>query len=271
MLKNEELLCEEWARHYISEGATHIYVIDHNSSDDTANKLGKFNRVSVVKDGSPKAVGIQETLLNSHFLTTASQSQGWCFVCDIDEFAFAVSGSLRQWLSTVPPHVEKIFLPWRLFGSNGHVKHPEGTVVENFVMRQQNWTYSANPTGHGKTITRCKSLAHLGVHMSATVLPSPIYIPDMTVFDQSSNTILRIDHSPQPVLLNHYKLLSEEYFRDIKSQRGGGQSGFVYSYTLDYFNSLDQTANEVMDTLLLSKRQRNSPQLQIIESARHAS
>ena len=54
--------------------------------------------------------------------------------------------------------------------------------------------------------------------------------------------------------LNHYKLISKDYFKNVKSERGGGSSGMVYPYTMDYFyKELEKSCKCIDDELKLKE------------------
>ena len=52
---------------------------------------------------------------------------------------------------------------------------------------------------------------------------------------------------------NHYKLISEKYFKEIKSIRGGGQSGLSQNYNFTNFLKENKLYNDIIDDSLKNK------------------
>ena len=52
---------------------------------------------------------------------------------------------------------------------------------------------------------------------------------------------------------NHYKLISEKYFKEIKSVRGGGQSGLSNNYKFENFFNENKLYNDIIDDSLKNK------------------
>jgi len=258
MMKNEAMICKDWVNHYLAEGANHLFVIDHNSDDgmgDVLRKAGKY-QITVVRDESPWCRGIQNVLLNKHFKDVVKRHCGWCFVCDADEYAFALdeNKTLADALASIPSNTCRIFLPWYLFGSSGHVSHPAGSIVDNFTMRCDKVEQGTH-LGHGKTLFRSELLRHLETH--ASVLEN--------AKGRNNNALMPDDAASSLFRLNHYVTLSEEYFKRVKSVRGGGQSGKTQTYTLNHFHKVQHLYSRVEDTLLRDKRAKSK--LKVLNTA----
>ena len=56
---------------------------------------------------------------------------------DLDELAYARGYHLTtpHFLASLPRHVEQVALPWKVFGSNGHVLHPRSSLIQSFTRR----------------------------------------------------------------------------------------------------------------------------------------
>jgi hypothetical protein len=54
--------------------------------------------------------------------------------------------------------------------------------------------------------------------------------------------------------LNHYMVMSEEYYLKIKCKRGGGESGITDKYTIDFFRNNDKNYNDIIDNELYNKK-----------------
>ena len=55
------------------------------------------------------------------------------------------------------------------------------------------------------------------------------------------------------IKLNHYKIISEDYFKTVKAVRGGGSSGISRCYTMEYFYKHEEQWKDVEDNELKNK------------------
>ena len=87
----------------------------------------------------------------------------------------------------------------------------------------------------GKSIIKCNDLIQLETHFSSV----------------NGNT-LKLNLSSE-LHCNHYKLISEKYFKEIKSIRGGGQSGLSNNYKFENFFNENKLYNDIIDNSLKNK------------------
>ena len=57
----------------------------------------------------------------------------------------------------------------------------------------------------------------------------------------------------QLLRVNHYKLISESYYKNNKCVRGGGESGRCHVYTMDNFYKNNKSYLEIEDDILAKK------------------
>ncbi len=253
MFKNESWIIKEWIEHYLSEGVEHFYLIDNGSNDDYEDKISTYNEyISLVKDSTRLPYGTQSYLYNKIYLDIIKAETKWIITCDIDEYIYARNGyeKIIDVLNTMPSNIETIWIPWKIFGSNGNIKHPEN-IVYSFTRRSNQLN---SFLGHGKSIIRAKNLVNFGCcgHYVEVKNNSTIYTPNKDnyyLFDFNENTCSKFN-----LALNHYMLLSEEYYTKIKCNRGGGESGLSNKYSLDFFRESDKNNNILYDDELLNKK-----------------
>jgi hypothetical protein len=161
-------------------------------------------------------------------------------------------------LRGMPPHVHRVWIPWKIFGSNGYLQQPDG-VVRSFTHRASGISlpYKKVPYGYeshlgtGKMVVR--GVLQLHVHESQTIDQNP------TVYSWDP------EHTPahllralpvRPLLeLNHYMYMSRAYYQDVKCARGGGQTGHeTGKYTMTYFDLTEPACNTLEDTALSDKK-----------------
>jgi glycosyltransferase involved in cell wall biosynthesis len=153
MFKNESNIIIDWIDHYLAEGVEYFYLIDNGSTDDTTRKISRYsNYVTLVKDARRMETGTQTFLLNHYYLNKIKNETEWLIICDIDEYIYSrhKRDKIIDILNTLPLNVEKIWIPWKCFGSNGHTTQPKD-VIRAFTKRKADISLQME---HGKVIGR---------------------------------------------------------------------------------------------------------------------
>jgi len=158
---------------------------------------------------------------------------------------------------------------WKLFGGNNVDRHPiNDSLVKAFNARAE---FNIAPSiinlgagilGHGKMIVRVSPRLQLETHASGTDnndVYLPIYnsmpiikFPDCQKIADNTSLLFSEEHLHHHVLqLNHYTYQSREYYEKYKAVRGGGQSGHISKYTLDYY---DKHANAKHNNIIFDDK-----------------
>jgi len=252
MFKNESMIIKDWIEHYIKEGVNHFYLIDNGSTDNYLDKIKDRNSyITLTVDGSRLPQDTQAHLYNKIYLDKIKKETKWLIICDIDEYIYARNGNKKilDVLNKLPEHVEKIWLPWKFYGSNGHVAHPEN-IIKSFTKRQKKVEKNK---GFGKCICRTNNLVRINTCGHVLQLSkNDIY------YNSNGDNLDNYEFTDENVNklnlhLNHYMLLSEEYYKNIKCVRGGGESGVTGKYTMNFFKSSNSRNNEITDDELFKK------------------
>jgi len=252
MFKNESWIINEWIKHYLLEVFDHFYLIDNGSTDNYEEKIKEYKSYyTLVKDSTRLPKGTQSYLFKLHFLNKIKNETKWIIVCDIDEYIYARNkyNTIPQALKSLPEHIEKIWLPWKIYGSSGHIKHPD-SIIKSFIKR---YDIYKNDEGHGKCISKTQNMLNFGccghnIQLSTNnnSYNSNGILMDNFIMNETTCNSLNLH-------LNHYMLLSEEYYEKIKCIRGGGESGITDKYTLQFFRNQDRFYNNVIDKELYMK------------------
>lgn len=150
-------------------------------------------------------------------------------------------------------------MPWKIFGSNGHLTQPIEGIINGFTRRKAvNHTRGETALGYGKTFARVTNKLHLLTHHSDNGDGS-VYYPNMTRVEFGKHLDkVHIDEDTilnQPLQLNHYMFQSREYYEKVKCQRGGGQSGKIPKYTMAFYDEHEPHANKLEDLGLKNRRE----------------
>jgi hypothetical protein len=234
MFKNESSIIEQWIQHYLLEGVNHFYLIDNGSTDNYEIIIKKYiKKITLIKDSYRQEKNTQNVLINKHFLNKIKKESKWVIVCDIDEYIYNINNNknIINFLNT-KENFSRIWIPWKLFGAS---KKPN--IIPNLIndLTQRQNKININDTGYGKSIIKCSDLILLETHYST--------VTGLTLK-------LNLTYS---LHCNHYKLISEKYFKDVKCIRGGGQSGLSKNYKLDHFYIENKLYNEITDNILKNK------------------
>jgi hypothetical protein len=159
----------------------------------------------------------QETNYNRIYPTIREECK-WLIICDTDEYIYnRTSGqTLPDFLQTLDGNVSNVYLHWKMFSSSGLDKQPE-SIRTSFVQR---WKEPEPPQ---KNIVQTANTLSVGIHSSE-------YKPGT----QSITT--------DKLELNHYAIMSREYFEKVKMTRGdvnGGSYENIRDWT--YFDKYDRS------------------------------
>jgi hypothetical protein len=266
VFKNEAALLKSWMQHYIDEGIDHFYLVDNGSTDKYMSVIQKFpaKMVTLVRDASSNRMGLQDFLMNKHLNNLIVQEANWVIVADVDEYMYTSSPSkcIGEVLNGFPSHVQNVWVPWKVFGSNGHQYQPHEGIIRGFTKRAKvSLDVNLDLLGYGKSLTRVAGDVLLQSHSTHNSLSNSFTLAGgedlkLRYNGQDPNDLRHINESivhELPLQLNHYMYQSRDYYRRVKCKRGGGQSAFGKKYTMAYFDKNEHHANQVVDTMLLEK------------------
>lgn len=251
MFKNESDIINNWIDHYLAEGVEHFYLIDNGSTDNTNQKLARYaSCVTLIQDTRSAT---QTYLMNHVYLNKIKNETEWIIICDMDEYMYARNRivHIMDVLKMLPPNVEKIWVPWKCFGSNGHVKQPKD-VTRSFTKKQADISIQMD---HGKVVCRTQNLINIigaGNHVELSS-NNIYYLCNGQRFDPHAKPTDSV-FKALSLHLNHYMLMSEEYYKNIKCIRGGGETGHkTDKFTMSFFHNMNESMNEIEDVELAKK------------------
>ena len=238
MFKNESSIIKEWIQHYISEGIDHFYLIDNGSTDDYHSQIKDYtDLITLVVDPTRLPKGTQRTLYNKHFFEIIKKETEFILPCDIDEYVYSRNGykTIKDFLEK--SEYDSIWIPWKLFGTK--CESTPDSIINSLTKRKKYFVQETEKLkGMGKTITRTNKILMLNLHQCKVL---------------DGINFIRFDYGSD-LNLNHYKLISEEYYKNVKCVRGGGNSGLnKKDYSMEYFREKQLEYSEVKDKELKYK------------------
>ena len=125
-VKNERRYLDEFVKHYLLQGADHIYIVNNGSTDGIEDWVERHDfRSSLTLLHDPRDLKIltanagaegHRTLLNDNMFERAREETEWLCVVDADEFMFGKNGhTIRSYLKTcVPGDVGCVYVLWNI-------------------------------------------------------------------------------------------------------------------------------------------------------------
>jgi Glycosyltransferase family 92 len=206
----------EWLAFHMLAGFEHFYVYAHKCSDDMTFKLLKLSRRYRILVHALDDVERPQLVAYQHAYNTYGDSLDWMAFIDGDEFLHPTAqphmGEALSAFDTCP--ASAIAAYWKCYGSNGHLRDPDGLVVQDYP-RHSGPDFL--PNRHVKSIVRGRqSLGATGSHIFTTA--------NGTV-DELHRPIHRgwmrdLEPSYQALRINHYVVQSYEFFKTTKQNIG---------------------------------------------------
>lgn len=229
-LRNEAPYVVDWVAHHRALGFDRFLVFSHDCEDGSDRLLDALAGAGVVVHEPFEPAGKRTVQwqaldrMNAHPLLAEAD---WALFFDVDEYLNLPEG-METVAALLSEEADAIALPWRLFGSGGHVGFSPEPVTARFSMAAPpDLPY---PLAHlFKTLHRPSAFARLGVHRprqrkgelprwrigNGTPVVGGVERNEkaITLFGQPG---LRRGRYP---VLNHYSVRSAEEFL-LKRQRG---------------------------------------------------
>lgn len=262
IFKNESAGIVEWVEHYLKEGVEHFFLIDNGSTDDGQARINSYIERGLVTLVSDSTKWAQVELYNKHFLKKSKLSE-WVIVCDLDEFIYARNGykTIKDYLKSRSPKTGMIRVPWKMFGSSGHVKQPK-SVIQGFMLRSL-YDNTSKPgvdrpgLSTSKVMIRSVSLKKLDIHKAE--IKKRFIIEDangsQTDLSEPFHQPLNEDLLNTAYLhLNHYAIQSREWFINVKCTRGAADGEAHENVRNEaYFAKYDAGSNDIEDKELADR------------------
>lgn len=280
-IKNEAEIIREWMEHHIAEGISVFVLIDNNSSDGTSDVIRSVagNQSDVVVALKRRTRESQETMhLFGELLPVIRKIADWVLPIDPDEFVYLRGNKfshLPHFFHSLNSSISQVLLPYKLFGSSGHLSHPDG-ISSHFFKRMYNCN-SETTINHldpgpfdggrthplkglwckgnrfvGKAAVRTESLLKLRLHCHhvrhRTVDSYQGHRPGHW-YGKCDEDIL----ASSVLHLNHYILQSWERYAKIKLSRGEPEPQLQWRSKKTYLQ-MDMDLNTVWDTELALKQ-----------------
>lgn len=136
-IKDERLYLKEWLDWHFEKGFDHVYLYEDNGSEPHADIVSEYgDRVTLLPiDITKDELETREHRQMKTYLYTVhtyGHLYDWIAFIDVDEFIEFDDGYDLERLLTEHEDCDGVILSWLMYGANGHVKKPEGGVIESY-------------------------------------------------------------------------------------------------------------------------------------------
>ncbi|MEM9032661.1 MAG: glycosyltransferase family 2 protein [Pseudomonadota bacterium] len=229
-MRNEGPFILEWIAHHLALGVSDFLVFTNDCDDGTDTLLEALTKGGAVthirQELDPDAGSVQWQALKRAAEHERYLKATWAMAIDCDEFVVLKSRFNDLPALTEATRADAIALPWRLFGSSGHLRFADDPVTERFLRAIPEYVVFPAAARFFKTLFRVEAFERPGVHRpkaatyqqrwvdgSARALPADFA-------GKSGQIMLPPVEDPYGVVqLNHYSLRSAEDFL-VKRRRG---------------------------------------------------
>lgn len=229
--KDEDLFIAEWLAYYSLIGVEHFYIYDNESATPLAEhpmvaKGLDQGRITVVEiPGKARQIPAY-----NHCLSRFGGQNRWIGFLDVDEFicfADTMPGQtappdLRLFLTDFEPYAALV-LNWRIIGSSGHIRRPDGLVTANYTQALKEPSALAL---HVKSIVRPDAVREASTPHAFLPLPGK-YAVDERFRPVSPNAPVA-PISWEKLWINHYLYKSQQ---DLEAKQKRGRADITSSPT----------------------------------------
>jgi len=144
IIKDEQRFLKEWIDYHLNLGFNHIYLYEDYNSTSHIEITAPYEKVSlfpieITSIPQQQTSKKQIDLYNWFLKKSKSESiADWILYIDIDEFLVFEDGYNIQRLCEEFEPYTGVYLCWRMYNANGHIKRPKGGVMESYTQESKN-------------------------------------------------------------------------------------------------------------------------------------
>lgn len=240
--KNRAPWLREWIAFHYLVGFRKFYFYADDADDQTIEVLSHLKKTFDIEvfEQIPDKPSKQLGAYNDAYTNYGGEVE-WMAFLDGDEFLFPTkTGTLSQTLQEFSDKdISALGVYWACYGSSGHIKEPEGLIIENYKYRAKD-SYENN--------RHIKSLVRGGLGDTVQAADPHIFHTPNGTFDENLRRIDRgwteYNATYDKLRINHYVTQSRTYFLDNKFGTGGPDGG----EKRDESWWLEHDVNEIKDT-----------------------
>lgn len=238
IIKNEADYIEEWIDYHLKIGFEKFYIYDNESTDNVREVLEKYIRKGIVEYIYYPGKGKQMPAYNDCIQRYKNKCR-YLAIIDLDEFILPIEDKNIYGIKKYLKKYAGLTINWVIFGSAGHIKKPDGLVLENFKYR------SKEINKHVKTICNPRWVDFIdNPHY-------PHYVIKKYSVDENCKKIegpYNFDFPANKFRINHYFCKSQE---EAKRKFARGYADFTDDRKRPWSDFIENDLNDICDDAIL--------------------
>ncbi|WP_319585403.1 tetratricopeptide repeat protein [uncultured Desulfobulbus sp.] len=227
----------EWLAFHMLIGFNQFYIYVHKSIDDMTIKLLKLSQHYPIVVHQVSTDDRPQLSCYQHAYNSYGQLVDWMAFIDGDEFLFPTAKS--QMAAALAEYEDKemsaIAAFWVCYGSSGHLREPEGLIVENY---RRHSSFDFLPNRHVKSIVKGRQN---GIMTTAShVFSTPRGTYDELRRPINHGLMEKLTPSYKQFRINHYATQSYDFFLRIKQNMGAADSDSTYVRSPEWYFRYDR-------------------------------
>ena len=222
IVKNEARYIEEFILFYQATGADRIYIYDNESDDNLLEVLDPYIKNGFVVYRFWPGQKVHTAAYRDAVRRTKRRTK-WLALVDADEFLFSPDEQTNLVLKKYEEY-PGIGVNWVMFGPNGHMKRPEGLVMDNYTttLEEKNALYNCltKSVVQPKRVL-CVSHTHYAIYkrkrFPVDTCKNPI--DNTNAFIEKAGRAFTSENRRDVLRINHYRTKSLEELEE-KCSRG---------------------------------------------------
>ena len=203
IFKNETMNLKTWIEHYLWQGVEHFYLIDNDSSDNPLNILQEYIDKNIVTYYfKPEKYQQENNYRNVFDNENLKEKTKWLCICDLDEFFFGTEQKLVDAICEFDEY-NVIYTNSFFYGSDNLIDHPKD-IRTAILHREED---IENGTKYIFKPSAINDSSEIWIHW---------LVNSGTIQKKHMNEITQNNK----IRLNHYRIQSFEYFKNVKMTRG---------------------------------------------------
>lgn len=222
--RNEGEYLIEFIEFHRKQGVEHFFVYDNNSTDNTKDICDFYVSQKICTYLPFETWDYRynpQILAYAHYLATFRTYSEWTIFIDADEFLF--SPIYERLTDLVDRHKDKdaILVPWRMFGTDGHISKPKSLVTRSYYQV----AYPDTDYSKFKSIVRATKVTAVPsrcphLFQFEDLVGGSLPNGKLLNFNNNKYVVQLSDVSPTELYLNHYFTKSKQEFElKLKNRR----------------------------------------------------
>ena len=239
--KNAARFLPEWIEFHQIVGFEHFYLYNNNSTDDYIEALAPYrDEGSVTLYEWPHTPAFPKA--DEHCVAHHQHEARWIAFLDDDEFLFPSRGeNVRKVLRRYEQY-PALAVHWLMFGSSGHLRRPEGLILENYLLRAKGVSPSIKSIVNPRRVAASANTHHW-LYKNGNIAPDENERP--------VTTSRSIPATAEVLRINHYWSKSLEDGENKIARGTVDQWGVENPRSMKLWHDFDRGMNAVEDREIL--------------------